>query len=123
MTRWVVAHCGPDVPMHFSAFHPDWKMRDVPPTPPATLTRAREIALANGRALRLHRQRARRGRATPPAARRAASAVIERDWYEIRAYRLDDRRALRRPADPHRRGVFDGPAGIVGSAAAAGSAG
>jgi pyruvate formate lyase activating enzyme len=34
--------------MHFSAFHPDWKMRDVPPTPPATLRNARRIAMANG---------------------------------------------------------------------------
>ena len=48
MTGWVVEHLGPDVPMHFTAFHPDWKMMDYPPTPPATLTRARKIALANG---------------------------------------------------------------------------
>ncbi len=48
MTQWVVEHLGPDVPMHFSAFHPDWKMMDVPPTPPTTLTRAREICIQNG---------------------------------------------------------------------------
>jgi pyruvate formate lyase activating enzyme len=48
MTRWVVTELGPDVPMHFTAFHPDWKMRDHPPTPPETLTRARRIAIANG---------------------------------------------------------------------------
>ncbi|MGD8977988.1 MAG: AmmeMemoRadiSam system radical SAM enzyme [Gammaproteobacteria bacterium] len=48
MTRWVVAHLGPDVPMHFTAFHPDWKMMDVPATPPATLSRARRIAMDNG---------------------------------------------------------------------------
>ena len=48
MTQWVVEHLGPDVPMHFSAFHPDWKMLDVPATPPATLARAREIAVKNG---------------------------------------------------------------------------
>ncbi|MCC6202963.1 MAG: AmmeMemoRadiSam system radical SAM enzyme [Gammaproteobacteria bacterium] len=48
MTRWVVDHLGVEVPMHFSAFHPDWRMRDVPPTPLATLTRARRIALGNG---------------------------------------------------------------------------
>jgi pyruvate formate lyase activating enzyme len=48
MTRWVVERLGPDVPIHFTAFHPDWKLRDRPPTPPATLTRARRIALANG---------------------------------------------------------------------------
>jgi pyruvate formate lyase activating enzyme len=48
MTGWVVDKLGPDVPMHFSAFHPDWKMMDVPPTPKETLVRAREIAMRNG---------------------------------------------------------------------------
>jgi pyruvate formate lyase activating enzyme len=48
MTRWVVETLGSDVPMHFSAFHPDFKMLDTPRTPPDTLTRARRIALGNG---------------------------------------------------------------------------
>ncbi len=48
MTRWVVEQLGPDVPMHFTAFHPDWKMLDKPPTPPATLSKARRIAMENG---------------------------------------------------------------------------
>ncbi len=48
MTQWVVDALGPDVPMHFTAFHPDWKMLDKPPTPPATLHRARTIAMNNG---------------------------------------------------------------------------
>jgi pyruvate formate lyase activating enzyme len=48
MTRWVVEHLGPDVPMHFTAFHPDWKMMDIASTPRSTLTKAREIALKNG---------------------------------------------------------------------------
>jgi pyruvate formate lyase activating enzyme len=48
MTRWGVEHLGPDVPWHFTAFHPDYRMLDVPPTPRETLTRARSIALANG---------------------------------------------------------------------------
>ncbi|MEJ2215341.1 MAG: AmmeMemoRadiSam system radical SAM enzyme [Gemmatimonadota bacterium] len=48
MTRWVVSELGPDVPMHFTAFHPDYRLLDSPPTPPTTLTRARRIALANG---------------------------------------------------------------------------
>jgi len=48
LSRWVAERLGPDVPLHFTAFHPDWKMLDHPPTPPATLTRARRIALANG---------------------------------------------------------------------------
>ncbi len=48
MTRWVVDRLGSDVPMHFTAFHPDYKMSDTPRTPPATLTRARRIARGNG---------------------------------------------------------------------------
>ena len=48
MTRWVVDELGPDVPMHFTAFHPDFRMLNKPPTPPATLTRARRTALDNG---------------------------------------------------------------------------
>ena len=48
MSQWVVDKLGPDVPMHFSAFHPDWKMLDVPATPRETLIRAREIAMKNG---------------------------------------------------------------------------
>ena len=48
MTSWVADRLGPDVPMHFTAFHPDWKMTGIPPTPPATLMRARRIARANG---------------------------------------------------------------------------
>jgi len=48
MTRWVVDELGPDVPMHFTAFHPDWRMMDRQATPHATLTRARHIARENG---------------------------------------------------------------------------
>ncbi|HXX74436.1 MAG TPA: AmmeMemoRadiSam system radical SAM enzyme [Nitrospiraceae bacterium] len=48
LTQWVVEHLGPDVPIHFSAFHPDYKMLDIPPTPPSTLTMARRIAMKNG---------------------------------------------------------------------------
>ncbi len=48
MTRWIVDNLGPDVPLHFTAFHPDWKMLDKPRTPKETLTRARRIALDNG---------------------------------------------------------------------------
>jgi pyruvate formate lyase activating enzyme len=44
LATWIGEHMGPDVPLHFTAFHPDFKMLDVPPTPPATLSRAREIA-------------------------------------------------------------------------------
>ena len=48
MTRWIHERLGPDTPLHFSAFHPDWRMRDIPRTPKATLETARRIALDNG---------------------------------------------------------------------------
>ncbi|WP_418320422.1 AmmeMemoRadiSam system radical SAM enzyme [Piscinibacter sakaiensis] len=88
LTRWVAEHLGPDVPLHFTAFHPDYKMTDVPPTPPATLRRAREIGLAQG----LHfvytgNVHDREGGTTFCAG--CGKPLIERDWYEINAYRLD----------------------------------
>ena len=45
---WVMDHLGPDVPLHFTAFHPDWKLTDAPPTPPQTLRMARRIAMDAG---------------------------------------------------------------------------
>jgi pyruvate formate lyase activating enzyme len=48
LADWVLQHLGPDVPLHFTAFHPDFKLRDKPATPPETLHRAREIALKAG---------------------------------------------------------------------------
>jgi pyruvate formate lyase activating enzyme len=48
LSEWVMAHLGPDVPLHFTAFHPDFKLRDKPATPPETLHRARKIALGAG---------------------------------------------------------------------------
>ena len=48
LSNWIADKLGPDVPLHFSAFHPDYKMQDIPPTPASTLTRARKIAMANG---------------------------------------------------------------------------
>jgi pyruvate formate lyase activating enzyme len=48
MTQWIMENLGPDVPLHFTAFHPDWKMLDKPRTPPESLLRARDIAIKNG---------------------------------------------------------------------------
>jgi pyruvate formate lyase activating enzyme len=87
MTAWVVEHLGPDVPMHFTAFHPDWKMLDVPPTPPSTLTRAREIALGNGvRYAYTGNVHDSRGGSTWCHA--CEALLIERDWYELGTWGL-----------------------------------
>ena len=56
LSRWVAEKLGPDVPLHFSAFHPDYRMLDKPRTPQATLSMARRIAMEQGRSLRLCRQ-------------------------------------------------------------------
>jgi pyruvate formate lyase activating enzyme len=48
LADWILSHLGPDVPLHFTAFHPDFKLRDKPRTPPETLHRARQIAREAG---------------------------------------------------------------------------
>lgn len=48
LSQWTIGNLGPDIPLHFTAFHPDHRMMDRPGTPPATLRRAREIAIKNG---------------------------------------------------------------------------
>ena len=88
MTQWVLEHLGADVPLHFTAFHPDWKLREVPPTPPETLTRARAIALRNG----LHHAYTgnvhdRRGGSTFCPS--CGACLIERDWYALGAWGLE----------------------------------
>jgi pyruvate formate lyase activating enzyme len=88
MTAWVVERLGPDVPMHFTAFHPDWKMLDVPPTPPATLTRALEIALRNGvRYAYTGNVRDRRGSST--WCHGCGALLIDRDGYDLGRWGLD----------------------------------
>jgi pyruvate formate lyase activating enzyme len=86
--RWIAEHLGPDVPLHFSAFHPDYRMRDVPPTPPETLRRARARAMREGlRYVYVGNVHDREGDATYCPS--CGEVVIARDWYEILDYRLD----------------------------------
>jgi len=83
----VAGQLGPDVPVHFTAFHPDFKMRDRPPTPPATLARARRIALDNGiRYAYTGNTHDAAGQST--YCHHCGELVIERDWYRLGAYRL-----------------------------------
>jgi pyruvate formate lyase activating enzyme len=87
MTRWIADRLGPDVPLHFTAFHPDYKMLDIVPTPTATLTRARAIALGNG----LHHvytgnvHDIEGGTTFCPACR---EALVRRDWYAVSSCRI-----------------------------------
>jgi pyruvate formate lyase activating enzyme len=87
MTEWIVSELGSDVPLHFSAFHPDWKMRDIPDTPLETLKKARSIAVMNG----LHyvytgNVHHREGDTT--FCSNCGEELIVRDWYEIKKWNL-----------------------------------
>ena len=87
LSGWIAEHLGPDVPLHFSAFHPDFELRDVPPTPPATLARARRQALAAGlRYVYTGNVHDLDGGATRCPG--CGAVVIARDWYELLDYRL-----------------------------------
>ena len=88
LATWFARELGPDVPLHFTAFHPDFRLLDRPPTPPETCFRAREQALAHG--LRFvyagnvhgtHEQSTR-----CPA---CDALLVERDWYRLGRYGLE----------------------------------
>jgi pyruvate formate lyase activating enzyme len=113
LTRWVVERLGPDVPLHFSAFHPDFRMRDRPSTPPGTLARARRIALANGvRYAYTGNVHDREGQSTWCHA--CGALLIERDWYEIGAWHLDEAGRCEACGEPV-PGVFEARPGTWGS--------
>ena len=91
MSEWIMKNLGPDVPLHFTAFHPDFRMMDHPPTPPSTLTRAREIALSKG--LRyVYTGNVHDPQGSSTYCSRCKALLIERDWYELGQYHLKDGR-------------------------------
>ena len=113
LTQWVVEQLGSDVPLHFTAFHPDWKMMDKPRTPPATLTRARRIALKNGIRYaytgNVHDHGG--GSTYCPGCQ---GILVGRDWYTLKEWNLtDDGRC--RACGTACAGVFDGPPGSWGA--------
>jgi pyruvate formate lyase activating enzyme len=110
---WLLDHLGPDVPLHFTAFHPDFKMRDVPATPPATLRRARQIALDHGlRHVYTGNVHDPEGQTTQCGS--CGQPVVVRDWYEITRYQLTDG-GLCGGCGEAVPGVYDGPVGSWGS--------
>jgi pyruvate formate lyase activating enzyme len=113
MTQWVVENLGADVPMHFTAFHPDYKMLDVPPTPASTLTRAREIAKKNGVRYaytgNVHDQA---GGSTYCHA--CGATLIGRDWFTLKQWGLDEAGACR-ACGAKCAGVFDAKPGRWGA--------
>ena len=111
-SRWVAEQLGPDVPWHFSAFHPDWKMSDKPRTPSPTLTRAREIARSYGmRYVYTGNVHDEDGGTT--FCHGCGKRLIGRDWYVLTAWNLTDDGRCRSCGTPC-AGVFDGPPGTGG---------
>jgi pyruvate formate lyase activating enzyme len=87
MSKWIARELGFDVPLHFTAFHPDFKMTDVPATPASTLQRSRAIAMEEG----LHYVYT--GNVHDPEGGTTfcpscEAPLIRRDWHRIDDYRL-----------------------------------
>ncbi len=89
LTQWVVENLGAGVPLHFSAFHPDWKMLDKPTTPIDSLLLARKIALKNG----IHYAyigNVHNKQADSTYCYHCNNLLIARDWYQLSEWNLDD---------------------------------
>ena len=87
LSKWVREELGPDVPLHFSAFHPDYKLDDLPPTPASTLRLARRIALDQGLNY-VYTGNIHDGEGDTTFCPGCGKPLIVRDWYDIKAYRL-----------------------------------
>jgi pyruvate formate lyase activating enzyme len=112
LTQWVRDKLGADVPMHFTAFHPAWRMNDILPTPPSTLTRARRIALDNGmRYVYTGNVHDESGAST--YCHKCGTRLIGRDWYQLTAWNLDEKGACKKCGEPC-AGVFDSRPGNWG---------
>ncbi|MDP6405991.1 MAG: AmmeMemoRadiSam system radical SAM enzyme [Alphaproteobacteria bacterium] len=112
MSAWLVENLGPEVPLHFSAFHPDYRMTELPRTPHESLLRAREIALQNGVNYvfvgNVHDKRA--GSSYCHA---CGKLLIGRDWYQLDTWQLDEQGHCLNCGSAC-AGRFDGPAGDWG---------
>ncbi len=113
LSAWIASELGPEVPLHLTAFHPDWKLTDHPPTPPATLRRARRVALASG--LRyVYTGNVHDPEGGTTYCHRCGAALVVRDWYVLRAWELDEEGRCRRCATPC-PGVFEARPGSWGA--------
>ena len=112
LATWVAQRLGPDIPLHFTAFHPDFRMLDTPATPARTLRRARAIAADHGlRYVYVGNVHDRDGSSTRCPA--CDEVVVARDWYTIGSYRLDDNGRCD-GCGYQIAGRFSGPAGSWG---------
>lgn len=90
LSIWINNNLGSDVPLHFSAYHPDWKMHDIPATPVDTLIRARNIALNNGLHY-VYTGNVHYENGDSSYCHHCGKKVIGRDWYELKEWNLDEK--------------------------------
>jgi pyruvate formate lyase activating enzyme len=110
--EWIADNLGSDIPIHFSAFHPDWKMLDKISTPPITLLKARRIAQRHGlRYVYLGNIHNRDGSST--YCHQCGETLIGRDWYELSTWNLMPEGNCKN-CGAECAGVFDGPPGTWG---------
>ena len=112
LSAWVVETLGPDVPLHFSAFHPDWKMLDTAPTPIATLTRARHIAMNNGLNY-VYTGNVHDSKGSSTYCPQCQKRLIERDWYSLGEWELNEGHC--KNCNAKISGVFDSVPGNWGA--------
>ena len=87
LSSWIARELGAEVPLHFTAFHPDWRLRDRPATPLATLQRARRIASDAG-LQHVYTGNVHDAAGGTTRCTQCATPLIVRDWYDIRHYAL-----------------------------------
>ena len=113
MSTWVVEYLGPEVPMHFTAFHPDYRMKDKPNTPPETLNLARRTSLKNGVRYAYIGNVSDRGRASTYCYN-CNALLIGRDRYTLTHWGLGGTGVCQQCGTPC-AGVFDAAPGAWGA--------
>lgn len=113
MSQWIYDNLGPDVPLHFTAFHPDWKMLDISPTPLSTLQRARRIALKNGIHY-VYTGNAHDKKSASTYCQNCEQLLIGRDWYQLSDWNIVEQSLCCNCHMPV-SGVFEGKAGTWGA--------
>lgn len=113
MSKWIVDNLGDEVPIHFTTFHPDWKMRNIPPTPAATLTDARDIAIANG-VRYAYTGNVHDNIGSSTYCHHCHQRLIERDWYQLGEWNLDSHQCCNQ-CGAHLPGLFETQPGTWGA--------
>jgi pyruvate formate lyase activating enzyme len=119
LSEWVGAKLGPDVPLHFTAVHPDFRMMDKPPTPVTTLLRARETAREVG-LKHVYVGNCHHAAAQSSYCSGCGARLIGRNWYELSEWRLTAKGRLHRMRHPFPR-PHRGPTGPLGQPPPAGA--